>query len=173
MSFSAWERIPDGVPQGSASSPLQFFICVNDLPRTINDKNCTYTVHQWYTYNSKKPKLKTTNMVTPLNSANKWFKVNLLSMNVDKTHYIKFKIKNKPTLDINIVCNNLITNLSEIKFLGIYIYIYIHTRFNKLELSYRTYYPKTEFSMLHRGVLNHSCPTVLRKILAIPILLQL
>jgi hypothetical protein len=51
-------------------------------------------------------------MVTALSSVNKWFKVTLLSMNVDKTHIIKFKIQNKPTLDINIVCNdNLITNV--------------------------------------------------------------
>jgi len=64
-----------------------------------------------------------TNMVTAFNCVNKWFKVNLLSINIDKTHYIQFKTKNKPTLDINIVCNdNLITTLPNIKFLGIYIY---------------------------------------------------
>jgi len=54
----------------------------------------------------------------------KLFKVNLLSINVDKTHHIQFKTKNKPTLDINIVCNdNLITTLPKIKFLGIYMYM--------------------------------------------------
>ena len=62
-------------------------------------------------------------MVTAFNSVNKRFKVNLLSINVDKTHYIQFKKKNKPTFDINIVCDdNLITNLPNIKFLGIYIH---------------------------------------------------
>jgi hypothetical protein len=51
-------------------------------------------------------------MVTAFNCVNKWFKVNLLSINVDKTHYIQFKTKNKPTLDMNIVCDdNLITAL--------------------------------------------------------------
>ena len=60
-------------------------------------------------------------MFTAFNCVNKWFKVNLLSINVDRTHYIQFKTKNKPTLDINIVCNdNLITTLPKIKFLGIY-----------------------------------------------------
>jgi len=67
-----------------------------------------------------------TNMVTAFNHVNKRFKLNLLSINVDKTHYIQFKTNNKPTLDVNIVCNdNLITTLPKIKFLGVYIYIYI------------------------------------------------
>jgi hypothetical protein len=71
-----------------------------------------------------------TNMVTAFNSVNKWFKVNLLSTNVNKTHYIQFKAKNKPILCINIVCNDdLITNLPDIK------YIYTHDSIN-LELSY-------------------------------------
>ena len=49
--------------------------------------------------------------------------INLLSINVDETHYNRFKAKNKPTLDINIVCNdNLITALPNIKFLGTYIH---------------------------------------------------
>jgi hypothetical protein len=53
------------------------------------------------------------------------FQISLLSINIDKTHYNRFKTKNKPTLDINIVCNdNLITALPNIKFLGIYIYIH-------------------------------------------------
>jgi len=64
-------------------------------------------------------------MGTAFNCVNtgKWFKVNLLSINADKTHYIQFKTKNKTTIDINIVCNdNLITTLPKVKFLGIYIH---------------------------------------------------
>jgi len=42
---------------------------------------------------------------------------------VKKTHYIQFKAKNKPILDVNIVRNhNLITALPKTKFLGIYIH---------------------------------------------------
>jgi hypothetical protein len=61
-------------------------------------------------------------MVTAFNCANKWFIVNLLSKNVDKTHYIKFKTKNKPTLDTNIVCNYNLITLPNNKFLGTYIH---------------------------------------------------
>jgi hypothetical protein len=53
---------------------------------------------------------------------NKWFKVNSLPINIEKTHYIQFKTKNKPTVNINIVCdNNSITPITDIKFLGIYL----------------------------------------------------
>jgi hypothetical protein len=61
-------------------------------------------------------------MAMAFNCVNQWFKINLLSINADKTHYIQFKTKNKPNCDVNIVCNgNPITALSKIKFLGIYI----------------------------------------------------
>ena len=38
-----------------------------------------------------------TNMFTAFNCVNKWFKVNLLSINADKTHYIQFKTKQSYT----------------------------------------------------------------------------
>ena len=62
-------------------------------------------------------------MATAFDGVNKCFKVNLFSININKTHYIQFKTKNKPTLDINIVSNdNLITTLPNVMFLGIYIH---------------------------------------------------
>jgi len=51
------------------------------------------------------------------NCVNKRFKLNLLSINVDKTHYLQLKTKNKPTCNINIACDdNLITALFKLNF---------------------------------------------------------
>ena len=62
-------------------------------------------------------------MVTAFDCVNKWFKVNLLSINVNKTHYIQLKTKNKSTLDVNVICNdNLLTTIAHVKFLGICIH---------------------------------------------------
>ena len=124
-SFSAWEKINEGVPQGSVLGQLLFLIYVNDLPKTVNDKTVPILFADDTSIIVKSPNSKDfqTNMVTAFNCVNKWFKVNLLSINIDQTHYIQFKTKNNPTLDINIVCNdNLITAVPKIKFLGIYIH---------------------------------------------------
>jgi hypothetical protein len=123
-SFSVWKKITDGVPQGSVLGPLLFLIHVNDLPKTINDKNIPvlFADDTSIIVKSLNPKDFQTNMAEAFDHVNKWFKVNSLSMNVEKTHYIQFKTKNKPTVDINIVCdNNSITPITDIIFLGIYL----------------------------------------------------
>jgi hypothetical protein len=58
------------------------------------------------------------NMFTGFDCVNIWFKVNLLSVNINKIHYIQFKTKNKPTLDINIVCNDNLITIPNVSFLA-------------------------------------------------------
>jgi len=101
-----------------------FFIYVSDFPTTINDNNIPVLFADDTSIIGKSPNAKDfqTNMVEAFDRVNKWVKVNSLSINVEKTHYIQFKTKNKPTFDINIVCdNNSITPVTDIKFLGIYL----------------------------------------------------
>jgi plasmid maintenance system killer protein len=103
--------------------PLLFFIYINDRPKTVNDKTIPILFADDTSVLVKSPNIKDfqTNIVTVVNCVNKWFKVNLLSINVNKTYYIQFKIKNKPKTNIHIDCNdNLITSLSNINFLDIY-----------------------------------------------------
>jgi len=123
-SLSAWEKVTDGVPQGSVLGPLLFLIYINDLPKTINENNIPilFADDTSIIVESPNPRDFQTKMVEAFDRVNKWFKVNSLSINVEKTHYIQFKTKNKPTFDISIICdNNLITPVSNIKFLGIYL----------------------------------------------------
>jgi len=133
-SFSAWEKITDGVLQGSVLGPLLFLVYVNDLTKTVNDKVVPILFTDDTSIVVKSPNSKDfqTNMVTAFNCVNKWFKANLL----DKTHYIQFKTKNKPTLDVNIVCNDSLLQLY-LKFsFWAHTHTHTHTRFNKLEVSY-------------------------------------
>jgi len=123
-SSSAWGKITDSVPQGLVLGPLLFLIYISDLPKTVNDRTVPILFTDDTSIIVKSPNLRDfqTNMVTAFHCVNKWFKINLLSVNTDKTHYIQFKTKNKPTLDINIVCNGNLTTLPHTKFLGIYIH---------------------------------------------------
>jgi hypothetical protein len=52
---------------------------------------------------------------------NKWFNANLLSLNFDKTYFMKFQTKNNFLNEINITNNKIISNTSNLKFLGIII----------------------------------------------------
>ena len=61
-------------------------------------------------------------MVTTYNNVKTCFMINSLSINIQKTQYILFKAKNKPTFDVNTVSDNkLITPVSDTKLLDIYL----------------------------------------------------
>jgi len=51
---------------------------------------------------------------------NEWFNTNLLSLNLDKTHFITFVTKNSSSIDFNITHGNKkIANVYNTKFLGL------------------------------------------------------
>jgi hypothetical protein len=51
---------------------------------------------------------------------NDWFKINLLSLNFDKTYYVQFLTKNNHEINIHISYGNkLITNIHSTNFLGL------------------------------------------------------
>ena len=51
---------------------------------------------------------------------NEWFNTKLLSLNLDKTHFIHFVTKNNSSIDFNIIHENKkIANVYNTKFLGL------------------------------------------------------
>jgi hypothetical protein len=51
---------------------------------------------------------------------NEWFSTKLLSLNLDKTHYMQFVTKNSSLIDFYITCGNKkIANICNTKFLGL------------------------------------------------------
>jgi hypothetical protein len=103
--FSKWEPVCDCDPQGSVLLPLAFFkLNINYLPQSTSDTSnpilfaddTSMTItgsdpHEfWYTVN---------NSIININS---WFITNLLSLNIDKTQFLQFLMKNSKMTDLSI-----------------------------------------------------------------------
>ena len=118
---STWEKIKQGVPQGSILRPIFFLIYINDLPNfaSIGTKIFLYA-------NDTSIIVTSPNLETQIDKIcgeiNDWFKINHLELNYNKTHYLQFNTKNSKVYDLklNYQCNYVI-NSSNTKFLGLII----------------------------------------------------
>jgi hypothetical protein len=119
---SNWGEITHGVPQGSILGPLPFLLYINDLPQITNDNSKTVLFADDTSIIITNPNNKNFE-----NSVHKifqhiyeWFSTNLLSLNLDKTHYMQFVTKNSSLIDFNIMHGNKKTaNICNTKFLGL------------------------------------------------------
>jgi len=123
-SCSKWGEITHGVPQGSILGPLLFLLYINHLPQITNENSKIVLfafaddTSMIITNPSPSNFEKSVNKV--IQDISDRFNTNLLSLNLDKTHFIQFVTKNSSSIDFNITYGNYkIANVYNTKFLGL------------------------------------------------------
>ena len=121
-SCSNWGEITHGVPQGSILRPLLFLLYINDLPQITNEnsKIVLFADDTSMIITNPNPSNFEKSVNKIIQDINEWFNTNLLSLNLDKTHFIQFVTKNSSLIDFNIMYgNNKIANVYNTKFFGL------------------------------------------------------
>ena len=137
MEFSEYQTITYGTPQGSCLGPLIFIIFTNDLHKQLQysksllfaDDTTLYKSHRNLNY-------LTWCIEEDMNKLTEWFRINKLTLNLDKTVCILFhKTKETKHIVINIG-NQTIKNTTGTKFLGLWIdeHLNWNTHIQKLHL---------------------------------------
>jgi hypothetical protein len=125
---SNWGIVKHGVPQGSILGLLLFLLYINNIPKVtinvnsnVNLKTILFADDTSVIVNSPNFFDFEQNINMVFKNMNEWFNANLLSLNFDKTYFMKFQTKNNSLNKINIPNNKIISNPSNLKFLGIII----------------------------------------------------
>jgi hypothetical protein len=116
---SDWQKVKQGVPQGSILGPMLFLLYINDLPYLINkiSKPILYADDTTILCsNSNLPEHLAT-LQTILSKINEWFISNSLSLNLNKTSYLHFSAKLNINTEINIKCDDIQITLAVQNFL--------------------------------------------------------
>jgi hypothetical protein len=120
LGISDWQKVKQVVPQGSILGPLFFLLYINDMPYLINkiskpDDTSILCSNSELVEHEKVLK-------TILDKINKWFMVNSLSLNFNKTNHMYFSLISNIKSNINVNYGDIqINSTRNIKFLGLII----------------------------------------------------
>ena len=118
---STKQRITCGVPQGSILGPLLFLLYVNDLATVSNAFwSVLFADDTSLFISGKDPEVMCDAINNDLAKIQEWLYCYKLSLNVLKTHYMIFTLRNKTATDLDIKINEVrIERVYETKFLGV------------------------------------------------------
>ena len=118
---SGTKSITCGVPQGSILGPLLFLIYINDLYNVCHKSiPILFADDTNLFYKGNKLDVLVKNINDELENISLWLKVNKLSLNIKKTHFIVFKRGKAPMSHLNIkIDDQLIDKVEKKKFLGV------------------------------------------------------
>jgi hypothetical protein len=110
------------IHQTSQFGPLLFLLYINDLPQ-ITNKNSKIVLFADDTsmiITNPNPSNFEKNVNKITQDINEWFNTDLLSLNLDKTHFTQFVTKNSSSIDFSIMRGNKkIANVYNTKLLGL------------------------------------------------------
>ena len=121
---STYRKIVCGVPQGSILGPLLFLIYINDLASICNEiLPVMYADDSNLFAEGSDMEVLQNTMNREMVKVSRWLKLNRLSLNIDKTHFMIFKRRRQhigfvPKIHID---SHPIHQVSNTKFLGVYI----------------------------------------------------
>ena len=120
---SSKKGINCGVPQGSILGPLLLIIYINDISNVCQHMMSLLFADDTNLFQSGKDVIQLQQEVeADLNQISEWLKINQLSLNIKKTHFIVFTNKNVPKPDLQIAIDgHRIDETDHTKFLGVII----------------------------------------------------
>jgi hypothetical protein len=100
---SDWQKVEQGVPQGSILGPMLFLLYINDLPYCIQgiSKPILYADDTTILCSNLDPVEHESTLKIILTKINDWFIIKTLSLNLNKTNYVHSSAKSNTNININ------------------------------------------------------------------------
>jgi hypothetical protein len=124
MGISDWQKVKQGEPQGSILGPSLFLLYINKLPYLINknSKPILYADDISILCQNSDLVEHVTVLKVILDKIHKWFVINSLSLNLNKTNYVHYSSKSITKFNTNVnykdvQINNTLNTINYTKFL--------------------------------------------------------